>query len=461
MTFDPFGDFATQGYLRNHAAQKAPAKVKHLEHDSFRANVGHALQALAAKDDLTFEDVKEVHKTLFEEVYPWAGRDRSENAREIHVTKGSVEFMIATHVGRGVEYALQQGNDVATMRAKPGEVIGHLAYAHPFLDGNGRTIMTVHSELCRRAGIHIDWRQTEKADYLKALTAEIDAPGKGHLDAYLKPFVREGALQLGAISADLQQLAGLGPASLAGNSAEPEIMIPSMTLSPEVSHKELLDRLALSRSALKSNEGLERMAALVFTNPKPIVALVKQAAERGQLDDRGIAGELRDNSDKFGKLAGKGGMFAGREERQAHMKAIAGKANLRSAADMHISVVHGIRKTMAQERHSVVAQAKVEVKAPSQSLLAAIGEANPLGDAHKAELKQIMSALEARFGGDLRTIRGSRALEELSQKHGLDVKQVERVKSTLKILDKGETLVRQEVRRIEKYQTKGREGPIR
>ncbi|QFT29444.1 Adenosine monophosphate-protein transferase VbhT [Labrenzia sp. THAF82] len=156
MTFDPFGDFAVRGYLRNHAAQKDPAKIKDLEHDSFRANVGRALKYLSQSDMLTFDDVKAVHKTLFEDVYPWAGQDRSQNALEIHVTKGNVEFMFANHVGRGVEYALQQGNDVSSMRVRPGEVMGHLAYAHPFLDGNGRTIMTVHSELCRRAGFHID-----------------------------------------------------------------------------------------------------------------------------------------------------------------------------------------------------------------------------------------------------------------------------------------------------------------
>src|SRR5690606_35632373 len=120
--------------------------------------------------------------------YPWAGQDRSQNARDLHVTKGTVEFMFASHVGRGVDYALGQGNDVATMREKPGEVMGNLAYAHPFLDGNGRTIMTVHTELCRRAGIHIDWSQTNKTDYLNALTRELEAPGKGHLDAYLKPY---------------------------------------------------------------------------------------------------------------------------------------------------------------------------------------------------------------------------------------------------------------------------------
>ena len=78
------------------------------------------------------------------------------------------------------------------MRSKPGTVLGNLAYAHPFLDGNGRTILTVHAELCRRAGIHIAWREVDKATYLIALTQEINDPSQGHLDRFLAPFIRAG-----------------------------------------------------------------------------------------------------------------------------------------------------------------------------------------------------------------------------------------------------------------------------
>jgi cell filamentation protein len=77
------------------------------------------------------------------------------------------------------------------MKARPGEIMGYLAYGHPFLDGNGRTIMTVHSVLAQRAGFSIDWSATTKDAYLDALTKEIENPPKGHLDAYLKPFMRD------------------------------------------------------------------------------------------------------------------------------------------------------------------------------------------------------------------------------------------------------------------------------
>ena len=74
------------------------------------------------------------------------------------------------------------------MAQKPGEVMGLFAYGHPFLDGNGRTMLLVHLELTYRAGFSICWADTNKAEYLEALSREIDKPGCGILDAYLLKF---------------------------------------------------------------------------------------------------------------------------------------------------------------------------------------------------------------------------------------------------------------------------------
>lgn len=82
------------------------------------------------------------------------------------------------------------------MRKKPGEVMGYLAHGHPFLDGNGRTIMVIHSVLAQRAGFSVDWASTDKTAYLQALTQELDDPGKAILDKYLKPYIREAVPDL-------------------------------------------------------------------------------------------------------------------------------------------------------------------------------------------------------------------------------------------------------------------------
>jgi cell filamentation protein len=191
VTFDPFGDFATEGYLRNFEKEKDLAIVKRAENASFTTGLDEAFAHLAKSKVLTYDDMLKTHGILFGAVYPWAGQDRTQTAPKLTIKKGAVIFANAPEIRAAVEFALRKGQDKDYMKTKPGEIMGYLAYGHPFLDGNGRTIMTVHSMLARRAGFSIDWSVMKKDAYLDALTREIENPPKGHLDAYLKPFMRD------------------------------------------------------------------------------------------------------------------------------------------------------------------------------------------------------------------------------------------------------------------------------
>ena len=92
MTFDPFVDFETRGYLRNIAQEKDPAIVKRLEHASFTTGIDDAFAALEKRKALTYGDVLSTHKLLFEAMYPWAGQDRATTAPDIAVSRGGVLF---------------------------------------------------------------------------------------------------------------------------------------------------------------------------------------------------------------------------------------------------------------------------------------------------------------------------------------------------------------------------------
>jgi cell filamentation protein len=195
VTFDPFGDFKLQGYLRNLAKEKDPDIVRRLEHASFMTGIDAALDRLTKIKRLSYADVLETHRILFDAVYPWAGQDRQTTAPDLAISKGPVLVAHPQHIRRAVDYALAHGQDRKFMREKPGVIMGYLAYGHPFLDGNGRTIIVVHGVMAQRAAISIDWAATDKAGYLGALTKELDDPDKGHLDAYLKSFIREAVGQ--------------------------------------------------------------------------------------------------------------------------------------------------------------------------------------------------------------------------------------------------------------------------
>ncbi len=191
MTFDPFGDFEAQGYLRNFAKEKDTDIVRRLEHASFMTGIDASLDRLTKIKRLSYGDVLETHRILFDAVYPWAGQDRRTTAPDLAISKGPVLFAHPDHIRQAIDYALAHGQDREFMTEKPGVIMGYLAYGHPFLDGNGRTIIVVHGVMAQRAGINIDWAATDKAGYLGALTKELDDPDKGYLDAYLKPFIRE------------------------------------------------------------------------------------------------------------------------------------------------------------------------------------------------------------------------------------------------------------------------------
>lgn len=188
--FDPFSDFETAGYLRNFEGLKDPDEIKVQEHAFFEANLEEALDRLSNHNGpQAYEHFLEVHAILFQDFYPWAGQDRHMLDVGRLVEKGDVQFEVAERSRQAVEWGLRMGNDTRTIRLKPGAVMGAFAWGHPFLDGNGRTMLLVHTALCARAGFSIAWQLTRKNEYLRALTAEIRTPDQGALDEYFRPLI--------------------------------------------------------------------------------------------------------------------------------------------------------------------------------------------------------------------------------------------------------------------------------
>ena len=91
-------------------------------------------------------------------------------------------------IGRAIEYGLGRARDPDVLRLRPGEILGYLAYGHPFLEGNGRTLLAVHVDLCARAGFHVDWRKIGRGEFLEGLTRELEQP-----DPLSQPFAATSA----------------------------------------------------------------------------------------------------------------------------------------------------------------------------------------------------------------------------------------------------------------------------
>jgi len=214
VTFDPFGDFATRGYLRNVAGEKDRAIVRQMEHAAFTTGLDAAFEALTKrKTDLrgrTCDASNPVRAGLF----LGGRRSREDGTRS------------RDQQGRGWQprslCRSRRHSPLGRLRieARPGQS-GHGGEA-----GRSHGVPCIRSSLPRRqrphhhggaqrscaprghTGIRIDWASTDKDGYLAALTRELQDPGKGHLDAYLKPFVRKSEAE-GDLPANVAAARGL------------------------------------------------------------------------------------------------------------------------------------------------------------------------------------------------------------------------------------------------------------
>jgi hypothetical protein len=63
----------------NRQPDKVSDRDRRLEHASFTTGIDDAFEALKKKKALTYSDVLSTHNILFEAMYPWARRDRTQH----------------------------------------------------------------------------------------------------------------------------------------------------------------------------------------------------------------------------------------------------------------------------------------------------------------------------------------------------------------------------------------------
>ena len=110
----------------------------------------------------TFAALKEIHKSLFEDIYEFAG-----SLRSVNLAKGNFRFAPLMYL----EAAL---TNIDKMPQKTfDEIIEkyvEMNIAHPFREGNGRsTRIWLDHILKQEIGRVIDWSKVDKEDYLLAM----------------------------------------------------------------------------------------------------------------------------------------------------------------------------------------------------------------------------------------------------------------------------------------------------
>ena len=110
----------------------------------------------------TFKGLAQIHKYLFEEIYEFAGKIRTEN-----ISKSNFIFASSMYL----EEALKQIDKMP--QSNFDEIIDkyiEMNIAHPFREGNGRsTRIWLDMILKKEMGQVIDWSKVNKEDYLLAM----------------------------------------------------------------------------------------------------------------------------------------------------------------------------------------------------------------------------------------------------------------------------------------------------
>jgi cell filamentation protein len=157
----------------------------------------------------TADGYRALHRHLFQDLYEWAGQDRS-----VNIAKGGSNFAHVPYIARELDKRFADIGTGDTLRGltrdeffdRLGNHINEMNAIHPFREGNGRTMRHHAAQLARDAGHPIRIASIDK-------TAWMDASRHGFLTGDHRPMA--AVLAEAAIRRDLAPEARIGPAGIA------------------------------------------------------------------------------------------------------------------------------------------------------------------------------------------------------------------------------------------------------
>lgn len=110
----------------------------------------------------TFDGLAKIHKYLFDEIYDFAGKQRT-----VNISKGSFRFASVLYLEDAI------ANVSKMPQSTFDEIIEkyiEMNIVHPFREGNGRSIrIWLDSILKKELHMVVDWSKVDKEDYLLAM----------------------------------------------------------------------------------------------------------------------------------------------------------------------------------------------------------------------------------------------------------------------------------------------------
>lgn len=121
--------------------------------------------------DFDVKHIKQIHKYLFEDIYPFAGEFRTEN-----IAKGEFRFAQSEYIEPELENLLNklkkenylEGLDKKELAIKLSYYLAELNVLHPFREGNGRTNREFIRQLALKNGYQLDLKKAKAEEILEA-----------------------------------------------------------------------------------------------------------------------------------------------------------------------------------------------------------------------------------------------------------------------------------------------------
>ncbi len=143
-------------------------------------------------ENVTFDFYKKIHKTLFGELYDWAGKTRNINISK----KGTVfcDFESIESIGTAKFNRLKSMNYLKNLNRSDfvdeiTELYNDLNMLHPFREGNGRTLKLFITLLIRNAGYDINFSDCD-GDFLMIATIQAAQGSLTQLNSFFSQIIK-------------------------------------------------------------------------------------------------------------------------------------------------------------------------------------------------------------------------------------------------------------------------------
>jgi fido (protein-threonine AMPylation protein) len=166
---DPYIDPQT-GLLRNSVNARWQEQLDRIEAETSSWRVAELERSpIPGRFDLAH--LRAIHKTLFSDVYPWAGEVRSGK-----LAKDATVFAMPDRIDAAASDLFRQlarenhlrGLDADEFATRAAHYMGEINALHPFREGNGRTQRAFIGQLAGTAGYRIAWDRIGRDDMTQA-----------------------------------------------------------------------------------------------------------------------------------------------------------------------------------------------------------------------------------------------------------------------------------------------------